>query len=78
MKIIGSQLLLIHMPMPKPKHTDNESIVMMHEYLTLMFRSTADHIQKNKLSPEQIIDLLRELADESEAQIVVVKLRDNL
>jgi hypothetical protein len=78
MKIIGSLFSLSDMPNPKPRHTDNEAIALMHRYLTDMLRSTADHSEKHNLSSDEIIKLLRELADESEAQQVVVNLRDNM
>lgn len=78
MKITGSLFGLNDLPKPTPKHTDNEAISLMHKYLTEMFRSTADHVEKHNLSAEEIIKLLRELADESEAQEIVVNLRDNI
>ena len=62
----------------KLEFTGNEAISMMHENQANAFRAIADHVEKWKYSAEGIIKLLRESADECEAQAMVVDFRDKL
>lgn len=64
--------------MNQPEYTRNETISLMHQDKASAFRAIADHIEKLRYSPKEIIKLLRECADEVEAQAVVADLRDTL
>jgi DTW domain-containing protein YfiP len=58
--------------------TKNEAVVLMHKDAASSYRLIAAHVEEHNYNAEQIIEWLRELADEAEAQIVVVELRDIL
>lgn len=58
--------------------TRNEVISLQHQERAGALRAIANHVEKHEYSSEQIIDLLREVADEAEAQAMVVDLRDQL
>jgi hypothetical protein len=64
--------------MPDKVFTTNEAVIMMHKNECISLRSIADFAEEHHYNSEQIISWLRELADENEAQIVVVELRDQL
>jgi hypothetical protein len=76
MKIIGGLFTL--MSVPTPKHTDNDALIMMHKNAVQHLRLIADHAEKWEYTAKQLIEYMRELADEHEAQAVVVDLRDRL
>lgn len=59
-------------------NTYNEIVAIMHKEGASMLRDIADHIEKWQHSTQEIVTLLREIADEKEAQSVVVKLRNEL
>ena len=59
-------------------YTRNESVEMMHTYSSKTLNTIADFVEKNNYSKEEIIDYLRELQDEMEAQAIVVSMRDEL
>lgn len=63
--------------MNEPKYTANEAIAMMHKCAAKDFRLIADHCEKHNYPAGEIIKFLRELADEQEAQVIVVDMRDN-
>lgn len=52
--------------------------VLMHKDAANSYRLIAAHVEEHNYSAMQIVEWLRELADEAEAQIVVVELRDKL
>jgi hypothetical protein len=58
--------------------TGNQTISLMHQDRASALRAIADHIEKHKYTSAQIIELLREVADEAEAQAMVVELRDTI
>lgn len=58
--------------------TQNDTVSLMHQDRASSFRAIADYIEKFGCSPKEIIALLRESADEAEAQAMVVDLRDQL
>lgn len=57
--------------------TKNEALAMIHECSAKDLRLIASHAEEHNYTVEQIIDWLRELADEAEAQVVVVNMRDS-
>ena len=63
--------------MVKKEWTDNECIAMMHKERANSFRMVADWVEKHKVSWSEVVKLLRDSADEAEAQIIVVNLRDS-
>ncbi len=62
----------------KAEYTSNEAILMMYKCAAKDFRLIADHCENHNYPAEEIIKFLRELADEQEAQAIVVDLRDKL
>lgn len=62
----------------KKEWTDNEVISFMHRERETALRAIANHVEKHEYDSIQIIELLREIADEAEAQAMVVDLRDQL
>lgn len=76
MKIIGGQFTLMNVP--ERKHTDNDALMMMHKNAVQHLRLIADHAEKWEYTAKQLIEYMRELADEHEAQSIVVDLRDKL
>jgi len=62
----------------KNEFTQNEIAAMMHENTSIALRRIADFVEKFKMGWEESASLLREIADETEAQVVVVKLRDEI
>jgi hypothetical protein len=63
---------------PKKVFTENEWIAGRHAFLSWALRKIADHCEKWEHDPDEIIEYMREIADEHEAQEMVVKLRDEL
>lgn len=66
------------MALAEKNHTDNEAVAMMHKCVARDLRMIADHCEEHNYPAEEIIKFMRELADEAEAQVVVVELRDLL
>jgi hypothetical protein len=64
--------------MPDPVFTKNETLSLMHEAAASDLRDIVSFIKKHNLTVEQIIRLLEEIADQSEAQSIVVDLRDKI
>lgn len=62
---------------PKREWTDNEAIAMMHRNTRNILRDIADFIFKHEMDYEETSEYLREIADEMDAQAMVVELRDN-
>lgn len=58
--------------------TKNEAESMICKRAAEDLRLIASHVEEHNYSSEKIIEWLRELADQSEAQIVVIELRDKL
>ncbi len=58
--------------------TDNEAIEMMHKQTAFAFRKVADFVEKHQLDYKEVVEFLRDAANDSEAQAAVVKLRDEL
>lgn len=63
---------------PQKVFTKNEWIAGRHEFLAESLRRIADFCEKWDYTPDQIYQFMREIADEHEAQGMVVKLRDKL
>lgn len=62
----------------KPEFTKNDAISLMHQDRAASVRMIADYVEKWELNWEETVKLLREIGDESEAQSMVVELRDKL
>jgi len=78
---VGAEIIvkaLNHYFAPKEKFTGNEAIEMMHNNTATAFKKTADFFEKNEYDAEEAIAYLREVADEIEAQALVVSMRDEL
>lgn len=58
--------------------TGNEAVEMMHKNNADSFKKVADHCEKHEYTGEMIVEYLRELAEEMEAQALVVAMRDEL
>lgn len=60
--------------------TKNEVLELMHESTAYALRKLADHFDKFKdeYTIENVVSYLREIADEQEAQTIVIQLRDNI
>lgn len=58
--------------------TKNEIIALMHDANADSFRAIAAHIEKFEYSLKDVVALLRESADECEAQAIVCGLRDEV
>lgn len=58
--------------------TINEMAGLMHENTAQALRKIADHVEKWEHSTAEIISLLREISDETDAQSLVCRLRDEL
>ena len=58
--------------------TKNEAEAMLHINAKDSYRRIAAHVEEHNYTAWDIIDWLRELADEAEAQSIVVTLRDQL
>ena len=58
--------------------TGNEAVEMMHKNNADSFKKVAYHCEKHEYTGEMIVDYLRELAEEMEAQSLVVAMRDEL
>lgn len=59
-------------------YTRNESVEMMHQNTSQALKSISDMVEKWEYGSEQIIEYLREVAEEMEAQALVVAMRDEL
>lgn len=58
--------------------TKNALEAMIHEGRAEAFRQIAEFIEEIELTATESAALLRELADEAEAQAIVVRLRDQM
>ena len=58
--------------------TGNEAVEMMHKNNADSFKKVADHCEKHEYTGEMVIEYLREIAEEMEAQASVVAIRDEL
>jgi hypothetical protein len=58
--------------------TKNEVISTMHKNTAWSLRKISDHVIKYGLTVDETTSLLQELADELDAQSMVVELRDKL
>jgi hypothetical protein len=58
--------------------TENEALEMMHKGESISLRKIADYVEKHKLGYQDVVAFLREVADEHEAQVMVIKLRDEM
>jgi len=63
---------------PALEFSRNDAVSLMHQERATSLRAIADHVEKHRYSAEEIIILLREIADEAEAQAIVTDLRDTL
>jgi hypothetical protein len=61
---------------PEPEFTRNETLSLMYQDKTFALRKIADHCEQFDYTAVEIIEFLREVADEQEAQAMVVELRD--
>lgn len=64
--------------MSKPSLTRTEVLCLMHEEGSWLLREIATHVEKWKLPTDEIVKLLREIADEKEGQSLVIKVKDHL
>jgi hypothetical protein len=60
------------------RFTDNEAVEMMHKNNADSFKRVADFCEKHDYTGEMIVEYLREIAEEMEAQSLVVAMRDEL
>lgn len=56
----------------------NQSVEMMHQNTANALKSIADFVEKEGYDSEEIIDYLKDLQEEIEAQALVVSMRDEL
>lgn len=56
----------------------NECVEMMHNNTATALKLIADFLEKHEYTGEMAVDYLREIAEEMEAQAVVVSMRDEL
>lgn len=64
--------------MPDKEFTKNEAAAMMHKNECISLRQMAKHVEECDYSAEMIIKFMRDMADEHEAQVIVVELRDSI
>lgn len=60
------------------RFTDNEAVEMMHKNNSDSFKKVADFCEKHEYTGEMIVEYLREISEEIEAQALVVSMRDEL
>lgn len=60
------------------EYTRNEAVALMHRDRAEALKKLADHFEKWQPPVGEIVRFLREIADEAEAQAMVVELRDQL
>lgn len=58
--------------------TENESVKMMHQNTAQALKSIADLAEREEMDGKELVDYLIEIADEMEAQALVVSMRDEL
>jgi len=58
--------------------TRNESVEMMNQNTANALKTIADLAEKQEMDADELIDYLREISDEMEAQALVVSMRDEL
>lgn len=63
---------------PECIFTQNETVALMHEDTATSLQLLADHIEKWQMERDEIIEYMREIADEKAAQAIVCRLRDEL
>lgn len=59
-------------------YTRNESVEMMNQNTANALKTIADLAEKQDMDSDELIDYLREISDEMEAQALVVSMRDEL
>ena len=59
-------------------YTRNNVVEMMHSNTAMALETIADYAEKNEFSAEELIEYLRDTAEEMKAQALVVSLRDEL
>ena len=59
-------------------YTRNETLALMHEDSAYSLKAIADHIEKWQMERDEIVRLIREIADAKDAQSVVCRLRDEI
>lgn len=59
-------------------YTRNEAVEMMYQNTANSLKIIADFVEKEEYDSEDIIDYLREVQEEIEAQALVVSMRDEL
>lgn len=57
---------------------DNEAIILMYENTSEALTEIANHIEKHNLTIKQAIQVLRNCANQLEAQSKVVEIREDL
>ena len=63
---------------PKKEWTQNEAVEMMNAHAANVLKTVAGFVKQYEYDADAIIDYLIELAEEMEAQALVVALRDEL
>lgn len=58
--------------------TRNEILDLMYRSESANLKTLADYIEKHELDWQESAQLIREIADEQDAQSIVVRLRDDL
>lgn len=58
--------------------TKTEALEMMYNNTSNSFRKVANWISESNMSKDEIVEYLIEIADQHEAQSIVVKLRDDI
>ena len=56
--------------------TKNEAVALAHEDRAAAFRRVVEYVKKTGVDMEYLLGLLEEMAEEADAQALVVRLRD--
>lgn len=59
-------------------YTRNQCVEMMHQNTAMAFNKTADFFEREEYTGEMAIEYLRDTAEQMEAQVIVVSMRDEL
>lgn len=62
----------------KLKFNVNEALEMMYENTSEALNKIAEFIDKSEMNKDEIVSFLKEIADEQQAQSIVVRLREDL